>query len=121
MDTASDNEENQIRPLVEQLYESEGLTDALTDEAATMLLTWGEQQLKNLAHLHLSQTDMESASQALQKAIRTVNRLMEQRADLADTEMVEHLIKLIDQVITITIIAQQAAVQGEINDQEDTA
>jgi hypothetical protein len=118
MATDSDSDENQIRPLVEQLYESEGLTDALTDEAATLLLSWGEQQLKNLAHLKLSRTDIETAAQALQKAIRAVNRLIEQRADLSDTEMVEHLLQLVDQVITITLIAQQPTNQGGKDDQE---
>lgn len=118
MATVSDSDENQIRPLVEQLYESEGLTDALTDEAATLLLTWGEQQLNNLAHLHLSQTDIEAAAHALQKAIRAVNRLIEQRADLSDTEMVEHLLELVNQVITITVIAQQPTNQGGKDDQE---
>ena len=111
-------EENQIRPLVEQLYEIEGLTDALTDEAATMLLTWGEKQLKNLAQLHLAQTDIENAAHALQQAIRAVNRLIEQRADLSDTEMVEHLLKLIDQVITITLITQQSTNPGGVDDQK---
>ena len=118
MATDSDSEENQIRPLVEQLYESEGLTDALTDEAATLLLSWGEQQIKNLAHLKLSQTDIETTAQALQQAIRAVNRLIEQRAELSDIEMVEHLLKLVDQVITITLIAQQTTNQGGRDDQE---
>jgi hypothetical protein len=52
MGAASDKEENQIRSWLSNL-ESEGLTDALTDEAATMLLQ-GEQQLNNLAHLSLT-------------------------------------------------------------------
>jgi Na+/phosphate symporter len=112
------SEDNQIQRLVEQLYESEGLTDALTDEAATLLLNWGEQQLQNLAHLHLSQTDLDSAGNALQRAMRTVNRLIEQRADLSDTEMVEHLLKLVEQVITITSIAQQAMLQEGDDDQK---
>jgi hypothetical protein len=59
---------------------------------------------------------MENAAQALQKAIRTVNHLIEQRAELSDTEMVGHLLKLVDQVITITSIAQQATNQGGVND-----
>jgi hypothetical protein len=118
MDAASDQEEIQIRPLVEQLYESEGLTDALTDEAATLLLQWGEQQLNTLAHLQLNQTDLENAAQALRRAMRSVNRLIEQRADLSDTEMVEHLLKLVDQVITITLIAQKSGAQETNYDQE---
>jgi hypothetical protein len=118
MDAASANEENQIRPLVEQLYESEGLTNALTDEAATRLLQWGEQQLNNLAHLQLNQTDLENAAQALRRAMRSVNRLIGQRAELSDTEMVEHLLKLVDQVIMITLIAQKSSAEETNYDQE---
>jgi len=118
MGAASDKEENQIRPLVEQLYESEGLTDALTDEAATLLLQWGEQQLNNLAHLQLNQTDLDNAAQALRRAMRTVNHLIEQRAELSDTEMIEHLLKLIEQIIIITSIAQKSITQGLDNDQK---
>ena len=118
MDAASDQEENQIRPLVEQLYESEGLTDALSDEAATLLLHWGEQQLNHLAHLQLDQTDLENGAHALRRAMRSVNHLIEQRAELSDTEMVEHLLKLVDQVITITLIAQKSSTQETNYDQE---
>ncbi|NJN94878.1 MAG: hypothetical protein HC875_12655 [Anaerolineales bacterium] len=39
--TPATTKENATRPLVEQLYESEGLTDVLTDEAAGLLLRWG--------------------------------------------------------------------------------
>jgi hypothetical protein len=118
MDAASDKEGNQIRPLVEQLYESEGLTNALTDEAATLLLQWGEQQLNNLAHLQLNQADLENAAQVLRRAMRSVNRLVGQRAELTETEMVEHLIKLVDQVITITLIAQKSSTQESNYGQE---
>ncbi|MBE7473220.1 MAG: hypothetical protein HS114_29160 [Anaerolineales bacterium] len=111
-------EENQIRPLVEQLYESEGLTDAMTDEAARLLLHWGEQQLQNLAHLQLSQTDLQEAAYALQRAMRTVNHLMEQRRDFSDAAMIEHLIKLVEQVISLTLIAHRAITPGASYDQE---
>jgi hypothetical protein len=109
-----------IRPLVEQLYETEGLTDALSDEAATLLLHWGEQQLTQLALFHLAQTQLDQAATALQQAMRAVNRLIEQRADLSDTEIVEQLLRLINQVIALTVIAQQARPQEQIDDQEET-
>lgn len=110
--------ENEIQRLVQQLYESEGLTDALTDEAGALLLTWGERQLNNLAHLRLSQADLENAAYALQRAMRAVNRLIEQRANLSDTEMVEYLLKLIDQVIMLTLIAQKPIFPEVDNDQK---
>jgi hypothetical protein len=114
----SATEENPIRPLVEQLYESESLTDALSDEAATLLLQWGEQQLNYLAHLQLNQADLEQAAQALRRAIRAVNHLIGQRTTLSDTEMVEHLLKLIEQVILITSIAYKSSAQEISHDQE---
>ncbi len=110
--------ENPIQPLVEQLYENEGLTDALTDDAAKLLLEWGEQQLNNLADLRLSPENLDVAAQSLQRAMRSVNRLIEQRADLSDVEMIEHLLKLVEQVITLTVIAQQPIPTEENNDQE---
>lgn len=119
MDTEAATTANQIRRLVEQIYESEGLTDALTDEAAGLLLQWGEQQLQNLAHLHLSQADLEKAAHTLQQAMRTVNHLMEQRAGLSDVEMIQYLIKLVDQVITLTLIAQQIT-PPEVADGQET-
>ncbi len=118
MDPEPNPKENKIRSLVEQLYESEGLTDALTDEAATLLLRWGEQQLQNLAQLQLSQTDLQEAAHALRRAIRTVNHLMEQRTELSDAAMIEYLIKLVDQVITLTLIAHQASTPEPNYDQE---
>jgi hypothetical protein len=119
MEPSSAKEDNKIRPLVEQLYESEGLTAALTDEAATLLLQWGEQQLNNLAHLQLEQADLDTAAQSLRRAIRAVNHLIEQRAELTDKEMVEALLKLIEQVITITSIAQKSSLK-EINHDQET-
>ncbi len=116
--TPSTIEENQIRPLVEQLYESEGLTDALTDEAAGLLLRWGEQQLQNLAELQLNQTDLQEAAHALQQAMRTVNHLMVQRRDLSDAAMIEHLIKLVEQVISLTLTAHRVITPGANYDQE---
>jgi len=110
--------ENPIQPMVEQLYQNEALTDALTDDAAKLLLQWGEQQLNNLAGLSLSPENLDSAGQALQKAMRAANRLIEQRADLSDVEMIEHLLKLVEQVITLTLIAQQSMPVEETHDQE---
>jgi hypothetical protein len=93
--------ENQIRQLIEQLYENEGLTDALTDESAKILLGWGEQQLKGLLPLAADPDKLESAAQQLQQVIRTVNRLIEQKAELSDTEMVQQLLRLVEQAMQL--------------------
>jgi hypothetical protein len=45
--------------------------------------------------------------------MRTVNRLIEQRADLSDTEMVENLLKLVEQGMIMTSIAPASKAPGE--------
>jgi len=114
-DRTRDN--RQIELLIGQLYENERLTEALPDEAARLLLGWGERQLKQLGQVRLSQEAVDQAGQALQRALRLVNRMVEQRAELAEAEMVEQLLKLIDQVIFLTITIQQATTQESSHDQ----
>ena len=103
MRSVSDMGEAQIQRAIEQLYENERLTDALTDETAIILLNWGEQQLKSLATLNREHTDLESMVQQLHQIIRAINRLMEQRAELSEIEMIERLLKLVEQVMQFAL------------------
>lgn len=84
-----------IQLAVEQLYENEALTDALMDEAAKMLLGWGERQLRDME----GRDDMtiEQVTQHLQYPMKTINRLMQQHAELSETEMMQRLLKLVEQ------------------------
>ncbi len=116
-DITADN--HQIQLLVSQLYEDERLTAALTDEAATLLLSWGEQQLNNLAQVSLSKEELDQAAHALQRALRLVNRLIEQRAELSDAAMIQQLLKLIDQVIFLTVTVRQGTLQESDHDQAE--
>ncbi|MEW5958505.1 MAG: hypothetical protein AB1801_12315 [Chloroflexota bacterium] len=107
--TDTDAANRYLQQWVGQLYEDEGLTRALTDEAAAVLLQWGEQQLTNLAHISLSQAELDRAAGALHQALRLSNRLIEQRTELSETDLIQLLLKLIDQVIFLTITIQQGS------------
>ena len=110
----------QIELMISRLYENERLTDALTDESAKLLLAWGTRQLNNLAQVRLSPKELDQAGQALERALRLVNRLIEQRAGLSESEMVEQLLKLVDHVIFLTTIIQQNTSQEIPDDQAET-
>lgn len=114
-DRSSDN--RQMEMLVSRLYENERLTGALTDETARLVLAWGEQQLKQLGQVELSEEAVDQAGQALQRALRLLNRLVERRARLGEREMVEEILKLIDQVIFLTVTIQQGTTQEITHDQ----
>lgn len=117
-DTTAGN--RQIELMISRLYENERLTDALTDEAAKLLLAWGARQLNYLAQVRLSQKELDRAGQTLERALRLVNRLIEQRAELSESEMVEQLLKLVDHVILLTTIIQQNTSQEIPDDQTKT-
>ncbi len=110
------NESDQLQQLVEQLYENEALTSALSDESAKILLTWGEQQLQDG-----SESSMEYLEETLaqvQQVMRTINRLVEQQVDLNETELVERLLKLVEQSNQLTLqkSGQSQATEGEKED-----
>ena len=71
----------QIQQAIQQLYEDEGLTSALTDEPATILLSWGEEQLKSLADFDYEQPDLVRTAYQLRRVMRAINRLVERQAD----------------------------------------
>jgi hypothetical protein len=86
----------QIQSFIEQLYESENLTDYLTDDDARLLLAWGEQELKSLAGGNPAQRDLENAAGQLRRILRSINRTVGQRAEISDTKMVRRLLRLVE-------------------------
>jgi hypothetical protein len=115
---ATDSSQDQLQRATVQLYEDESLTSALTDEAATLLLSWGEQQLKSgLAGAPPDQTSLDSTSQELRRTLRTVNRLVARRSDLSDTDLVQQLLKLMDQVIMLMLSIQTPVSEEPSHDQ----
>ncbi len=112
MNSAPETEHDPIKPFIEQLYESEGLTDALIDADARILLEWGEQQLASLAHTKAEQTDLDDAFQQVRRVIRSINRLVERKADLSDTQMVQRLLRLVED-------SMKLAMQKSITDHQE--
>lgn len=107
MSTTADAEPNQIQPLVQQLYENESLTNALTDEGANILLDWGERQLKSVAAFNVEQSEFEQTARQLQRVMRAVNRAIELKTELTDTQMVQRLLTLVEQAMEL---AQKKAI-----------
>lgn len=101
MNTTAGAESNQIQLWVQQLYENEGLTNALTDEGANVLLDWGERQLKGIAAFNVGQSEFEQTAHQLQRVMRAVNRVIELKTELTDTQMVQRLLTLVEQAMEL--------------------
>ena len=91
-----------IQAFIGQLYESENLTEALTDDAAQILLAWGEQELKNIDRFAPGWID-DDVFRDLRRIIRTINRIIEQKDDLSEAELVQLLLRLIERVVQLTL------------------
>lgn len=100
-----------LRVLVEQLYGDEGLTEALTDADAKILLDWGRQQLEESARLSSNQAELESAARQLRRVLKTINRLVGEKGELSETEMIRRLFRLVEQ-------SSQLALLKSISEQE---
>lgn len=61
----------------EKLYESASLRDDLNDEAATLLLAWGERQVESLAVAHPD--EFEAYTRSLRQLLKRINRFVGQR------------------------------------------
>lgn len=61
----------------EKLYESPSLRDDLNDDAATVLLQWGETQVEKLASDHPE--EFEAYTRSLRQLLKRINRFVGQR------------------------------------------
>jgi len=93
------SENDPSKPYIEQLYEDEALTDSLTDQEAKILLGWAEQQLRSLTPLQAKPDQLDGAARQLRRVVRTINQLMGQKAGLSETQMVQRLLRLVEQTI----------------------
>jgi hypothetical protein len=108
----------QIQQAIQQLYEDEGLTGALTDEPATILLSWGAEQLKGLAGFDYDQPDLVRTAYQLRRVMRAINRLVERQADLSEKELVQRLLKLVERAINFG--RQKSIIEQESKDDQKT-
>ncbi len=108
----------QIQQAIQQLYEDEGLTSALTDEPATILLSWGKEQLEDLAGIDYDQPVMVRTAYQLRRVIRAVNRLVERQPDLSEKELVQSLLKLVERAMQFS--NQKSNIEQESPDDQKT-
>lgn len=94
---------DRIQPLIQQLHESEDLTDALTDEGASILLEWGERQLKAMDVLLDDQLELESGFRQLRRVMQSVNRLVELKTSLTDEQLVQRILTLVERSMELAL------------------
>lgn len=94
---------DRAQPLIQQLYENENLTDALTDEGARILLDWGERQLKAMDARIDEQVDLESGFRQLQRVMQSVNRLIELKTSLTDEQLVQRTLTLVERAMDLAV------------------
>ena len=103
--------QNNVQPLIQQLYENESLTNALTDDGAKFLLEWGETQLNKAAILNDNPADTEDTLRRLQRVLRAVNRVVELKNDLTDEQLVQRLLTLVERAMDLA--ANMSTPSGE--------
>lgn len=85
----------------EMILQSEGLTDELEDEEAEVLLEWGLEKAEAYARATkgLAEEEARSVLEAgvswVQRVMRTINRLVGERYEMTDEEVLEELLLLI--------------------------
>lgn len=94
---------DRIQPLIQQLYESENLTDALTDEGASILLEWGESQLRVMDVSIADQVELESGFRQLRRVMQSVNRLVELKKSLTDEQLVQRILTLVERSMQLAL------------------
>jgi Tfp pilus assembly protein PilX len=105
-----------VQTLLQQLYENESLTNALTDDAAKALLEWGESQLNSVAAYDNKEAELEQMARRLHRVMRAVNRAIELKSTLTDDQMVLRLLTLVESSMDLGVLkstAQSTTSTGE--------
>lgn len=83
-----------IQSHIEQLYENEKLTSALTDPSAKILLGWAEKQLSDYNSVDISAVELEEIANMLGRLVRYINIIMGKLPQLEEEELVQRLLYL---------------------------
>jgi len=115
----TDNEKR-IRSAIDQLYEHEGLTDALVDSDAKMLLAWGERQIKDSLRNPEITAEIDEVTRQVGRVIRTINRLIENKSELSESQMIQRLLRLVVQSMQLADQKAIANIEPQLNRNRDT-
>jgi len=74
-----------------RLYEDTALSDELPDQAAVVLLKWGEQQLQRLAEKHTDAAAFEVDFERLRDLLKGINRFFRRRQELEAERLADYL------------------------------
>lgn len=85
--------EAEINAERERLYESASLREDLNDDEATVLLKWGEDQVRRLATQY--EADFEQQCRFLRQLIKNINRFVGQREFEDEAGQAQYLAKVV--------------------------
>ena len=80
-----------VENAVIRLYENEGLTDALDDQPAKLLLQWAESQISTMADRHDNEETFEETFKQLRFLVRAINRFAAQRDSMPPEEKQDYV------------------------------
>ena len=102
-----------VQSLLQQFYEDEGLTSALTDDAAKALLAWGESQLNSVAAYDNKEAELEQMARQLRRVMRAVNRAIELKSTLTDDQMALRLLTLVESSMELGVLKSTSRTTSE--------
>ena len=95
MSILSQKREEFLRMAVERMYENEGLTAALKDDSARILLDWGVQQIKQQMDKEENGADkLDDYAHQLERIMHRINYIVENHLEYSEMELVQKLIDL---------------------------
>jgi hypothetical protein len=83
-----------INSHIQQLFENERLTNAMTDSSAKVLLEWAQNQLLENQGADVGVEELEEIANKLQRLVRYINIIIKKLPDLEEQDLVQRLIYL---------------------------
>jgi hypothetical protein len=101
------------------LYENEGLTDALTDDAAKILLKWGESEVTRLVQADMDEETYEDKAKAVRRAMKRMNSFIEKRGDYEPDKAQQVMARFTEGVYELGYEVPMAQVEVFLQQQTD--
>lgn len=101
------------------LYEDEGLTDELEDEAAQTLLSWAEAEYKRLIATTSDEATLEAQLKLVRRAMKSVNKFVVAQLEGDEEAMQQKLTQFVDTLTELGHIIHAEAVDGILQAQAE--
>ena len=101
-----------LEDYLQGLYEDEGLTDELEDEAGQTLLTWAEAEYKRLIATHSDESTLEGMLKLVRRAMKNVNKFIAAHLEGDEEVMQEKLSQFVNNLTELGYIIADEAVES---------